>query len=42
MFLHGDLDDLSSDDLSVISCLDVDFLFFDGYNVKLLIPDSAS
>ena len=37
MFLHGDLDDLIGDDLSVISRYDVDFLFFDGYDVMLLI-----
>ena len=42
MFLHDDLDDLSSDDLSVIPRLDVDFLFFDDYVVKLLILSSAS
>ena len=42
MFLHGDLDDLSDDDLSVISRYDVDFLLFDGYDVKLLIPSSAN
>ena len=43
MFLHDELDNLSGDDLSVISRLDVDFFFFfDDYDVKLLIPSSAS
>ena len=42
MFLHDDFDNLSSDDLSVIPCLDVDFLFFDDYVVKMLILSSAS
>ena len=42
MFLHDDLDDLCGDDLSVIPCLDVDFLFFDDHVVKLLILSSAS
>ena len=41
MFLHGDLDDLVNDDLSVISRHDVDFLLFDDYDVMLLIPFSA-
>ena len=41
MFLHSDLDDLSGGDLLVISLYDVDFLFFDGHDVKLLIASSA-
>ena len=41
MFLHSDLDDLSGDDLSVISLDDVDFLLFDNHDVKLLIASSA-
>ena len=45
MFLHNDLDDLS-DDLTVILCHDVDFLFFDNHSIddlvlKLLILSSA-
>ena len=46
MFLHDDLDDLN-DDLSVIPCQDVDFLFFDdklrndNLVLKLLILSAA-